>query len=186
MFLAGPTSPADLFSWSHVGYSVPWKKCLPIVEQLYRLNKRESPISRGTGGQVAPLVGETPEMQMSWRSVCSAGGTGGVVGGSPLLFLAPMPLLWVDPCWKWSPVASAGASSTPIGISRCEKLWQPGSVGGRWRDCASPWVENEAKCDKRGNKIVNSFLKGGREEGETGPTQKHTEREGVEKTVTRR
>lgn len=85
------------------------------------------------------------------------------MGGSSSLFPAPLCLLQVDLCWKWAQAASARASSTPTGISRGEELWQHGSVGGRWRDCASLWVENEAKCEARGNKIMNSFVGGGGE-----------------------
>jgi len=81
-----------------------------------------------------------------------------MVGGSSLLFPARLCLLRVGLCWKWSQAPSAGASSTPTGISRGRELWQHGSVRGRWRDCASLWVENEAKREVKGSKIMSSFI----------------------------
>lgn len=138
MFSTGPTSSTDPCRLFY-----PWKKYWSIVEQPF--TERIFYFARERGGQVASLAGQPLEMQMSSRTVWAARVMGGVVGGSPLFFPAPLLLLWVDLCWKWSQVGSARASSTLTEISRGEKLWQHQSVGGRWRDCASLWVEDEAK-----------------------------------------
>lgn len=58
------------------------------------------------------------EMQMSSRrKIWATGGIGGVVGGGPLLFPAPVSLVWVGLGWKWPQEASAGASISLRGIA---------------------------------------------------------------------
>lgn len=134
------------------------KRCSSIMEQVHRLNKIGSAVSHVEQGSSCLPCGEDPGGADVPKKCVSCRWEQRGDGWYPLLLLAPLCLFPVCLCWKWSQVARAGTSSTTRQISRGEKLWQHGSVGGRWRDCASLWVENEAKCEVSQNKILGSFV----------------------------
>lgn len=150
--LPAPVTLADLFSWFCLAHYIPWKKkkkkSWSILEELkVYLQERISCFSCGKGGQVASHVRKTADANTS-KSLGDGDG-----GRQPIAFpgshvpglisarhghrqqVQVMPLL--------------EHPEVPLETLGVRKLCQRGSVGSRWRDSASLWVENEAKRDGR-------------------------------------